>query len=633
MTPDYLFVMTDNGLLMAQAQYAVLFTSLETAQQIAGMPGMANDLVLTLADGADLDIVKAEIEAGLAESFPGMTIKVTERGDDPSIKMNYTMIDMTQSVYNVILALFWAGAALGAFNLTSRIVESQRRQIGIGIALGLPVRMLIFRPLLIGAQIALLGVSAGMGVALLFAHYDGIWIRGIMPLPTYGAVLQTDYLLWGAVIGFGLSFTACLYPVWRAVRVPPIDAIRAGHLVKASSGWASFALRLPLPGKSFGQMPVRNLLRSPRRTLFTILGVATAITTLVGLVGCLDLVRLTISTAADEMYQHHPDRMVVAFNRPYPLDLQQVQSVEQSPALSMAEPGLGGVGKLIHGGESFNVLFEGIPLGNPLWSPTILQGSIPDGDNGVLISRKAAQDLGVDVGDTIILEHPQRKGLLSYQIVQTKLVVTGIHAHLWRTAVYMDIKTAGDIMGIAGMASELYIVPADGMTEIDTKRDLFGQSQIGSIMSIRDVVHSTDTTLREVVRFLSAVEIAVIALAFLIAFNSTTINLSEREREIATMFAFGLPVRTIIRMAMIENFFLGLLGTLIGTLWGMLFLLWYFRYQMPLVMPEVLFPITVSPLTLGLALLIGVSVMTLTPLITVRRMARMNIPAALRVME
>ena len=47
LSPEYFFVMTEEGGFFAEANFAVLFTSLETAQHLAGRPGRVNDLVLT----------------------------------------------------------------------------------------------------------------------------------------------------------------------------------------------------------------------------------------------------------------------------------------------------------------------------------------------------------------------------------------------------------------------------------------------------------------------------------------------------------------------------------------------------------------------------------------------------------
>ena len=59
-------------------------------------------------------------------------------------------------------------------------------------------------------------------------------------------------------------------------------------------------------------------------------------------------------------------------------------------------------------------------------------------------------------------------------------------------------------------------------------------------------------------------------LAFLIAFNATSIATDERAREHATMFAFGLPRRSVVAMGMGENAVIGLLGTVVGVAMGFL---------------------------------------------------------------
>ncbi|MEN8240110.1 MAG: ABC transporter permease, partial [Actinomycetota bacterium] len=58
-TPEYFLVVTEGGGFFAQASFAAVFTSLETAGEIAGRPGSVNDMVLTLVEGADPDTFQA----------------------------------------------------------------------------------------------------------------------------------------------------------------------------------------------------------------------------------------------------------------------------------------------------------------------------------------------------------------------------------------------------------------------------------------------------------------------------------------------------------------------------------------------------------------------------------------------
>jgi putative ABC transport system permease protein len=122
-------------------------------------------------------------------------------------------------------------------------------------------------------------------------------------------------------------------------------------------------------------------------------------------------------------------------------------------------------------------------------------------------------------------------------------------------------------------------------------------------------------------------------MAFLIAFNSTSINVDERVREISTMFAFGLPVRTVTRMQMLENLVIGILGTLVGVAlgWEVLRAMLVARVEEQLAEFELI--VTLSTTTLVISMILGVLVVALTPLLSIRRMMRMNIPDTLRVME
>jgi hypothetical protein len=73
-----------------------VFAPLDTAQRIAGRPGAANDLVLTLAPGADRDVVRAELEAALAERFPDVGVELNGPRDDFAYRYLYDDIEGDQ---------------------------------------------------------------------------------------------------------------------------------------------------------------------------------------------------------------------------------------------------------------------------------------------------------------------------------------------------------------------------------------------------------------------------------------------------------------------------------------------------------------------------------------------------------
>jgi putative ABC transport system permease protein len=230
------------------------------------------------------------------------------------------------------------------------------------------------------------------------------------------------------------------------------------------------------------------------------------------------------------------------------------------------------------------------------------------------------------------LTHPVRTGPFAFRSVDTDIEVIGIHALPLRAMSYMDIHQAG-LMGLDGQTNVVWVNPAAGVSRGDVERALFNQAGIASIQPVSGMVDAFESLLSDFLGMIYIVGLVIMLLAFLITFNSTSISVDERAREIATMFAFGLPVRTVTRMSMLENLITGILGTLFGIGLGYLVLVWMMTERMATQMRTISFSITVSPTTLIMAVGIGVVVVALTPLLNMRKMLRMDIPSTLRVME
>ena len=230
LAPEYFIITGDQGNLLAEANYAVVFAPLADVQELSGHPGQANDLVVRLRPGVDRDLVEQELDAALRARFPDVGFEIQgPRGDD-SYRLLYDDIQGDQQFYNIFAFLILAGATFAAFNLTGRIVESQRREIGIGMAIGVPPRRLAVRPLLVAAQVAALGALFGVGVGVAVAAAMGGVLRDLFPLPVWRFPFQAGVFLRGAALGLALPFLAAAIPVWRAVRISPIDAIRTSYL-------------------------------------------------------------------------------------------------------------------------------------------------------------------------------------------------------------------------------------------------------------------------------------------------------------------------------------------------------------------------------------------------------------------
>jgi len=128
------------------------------------------------------------------------------------------------------------------------------------------------------------------------------------------------------------------------------------------------------------------------------------------------------------------------------------------------------------------------------------------------------------------------------------------------------------------------------------------------------------------------VAIAMI-MALLIAYNAAAINAEERTRETATMFASGIRPGIVIAENVIEALLIGALATILGVAAGYAILRWIMDVSMRSTMPDLGTLVSISPGTFGLAALAGIVSVTAAPLLTLRRLRRTDVPAALRVVE
>ena len=630
-SPEY-FLIVEEGSFFGQANLAVLFTSLETAQRLSGREGLVNDLVLTVEPGTDIDGVEAALLAETAARHPETGLDLMRTEDDASYLALTRDPEGDQAFYNVFALVLFAGAAFASLNFAARMVETQRREIGTSMALGANPLAIAVRPLLVGIQIAVLGVVFGVGIGLLIASLMQGVLEAFVPLPVFVTPFQTGIFAGVAAIGFVLPIVAVLWPVFRAVRVQPVDAIRTGHLAARGGGLAPAISRLPLPGSSLGRMPFRNLLRAPRRTVLTLFALTAVLAILVSLIGMTDSMLSTLVKGDEELLKGVPDRLVVRLDSIYAVDSPEVRGVVEGGALGIAEPGIALGGSVKGAGESLAVLLQFLDLEGGAWRPTVVEGDLSAAEPGIVLARKAAADLGVGAGDSVTLTLPVRTGPVSFSLSAISVPVIAVHPHPLRFNAYMDIRHAGQA-GLEGVANIVTGAPASGQTLNDAKRALFGSPGVATVLGIAETSQAAQDIFEEFTAIFVVIQMFVLGLALLIAFNTANINSDERARDHATMFAYGVPVRRVLGNLAVEGLVLGTIATLLGVVLGYGMLLWLIHDLIPASYPDLGVILSVRAPQMAVLLAAGIAVVAFAPVLTVRKLRRMDVPSTLRVLE
>ncbi len=630
--PEYFIVTTPGAGFAAQANFAVLLMPLASVQALSGREGRVNELVVRLRPGADAATTGRRLQEALSRAHPGVGASITPGSREEAFRLTYADAASDQRFIDVFAWLLLGGAALAAFNLISRVVESQRREIGIGMALGLPRATLAVRPVLFGLEVALLGVVLGVGVGLGVARMLGPVIDRLAPLPYLRTPFQPEVFARGAALGLVIPLLATLYPVWRGVRVPPVEAIRVGSRSASGSGLARLARRLPLPGGSLGRMPLRNVVRTPRRTAMSVLAIGAVITVVVALGGVFDSFGASLRQVREESLVTSPGRMTAVLQAPVPLGSPALAALARSPAIAHADPALTLPARLVSADAAFAVRLDLIDPAATVFRPRVREGRFPVGGPGIVLSWVAARDLGVGVGDRIEVTHPVRTGPGTFRTGTTPVVVAAVHPSPYRFAAYMDLSQAS-LMGLAGAANAVEIEPAEGVNPVAVQRALFGHA---GVVSVQPAAAGADAATRRLDEFLDILRFAqavVLAITVLIAFNTTTISAEERAREHATMFAFGVPARRVLGQAVVENAIIGALATAAGVVGGLLVLGWVTGTLSRDVFPELGVAVTISPASIATAILVGTVAVALAPLAGAARLRRLDIPSDLRVVE
>jgi putative ABC transport system permease protein len=308
-------------------------------------------------------------------------------------------------------------------------------------------------------------------------------------------------------------------------------------------------------------------------------------------------------------------------------EMAQITSV---PSVGEVQPVLRFGGTLSRdSGDSFEVVVDAIGFDDALWKPTFTrQAGISD---GLVISQEAAADLDVEPGGTVVLKHPARQGS-GLTIVETSMPVAGVHPSPFRFNVYLD-RSQLPALGLPNVSNLLYVVPAAESTPADVQRQLFGLTAVASAQPVAATSEVVKDSIDEFVSVFRVLEAFMMALAMLIAYNATSINGEERQREHATLFAFGVPPRRVLQLEIAEAVIIGAIGTVIGLLGGRAVLGWVTDELIGNTMPEMGMEVSLSSRTLIAALTLGIAAVAAAPLFTARRLRAMNIPGALRVVE
>jgi putative ABC transport system permease protein len=198
--------------------------TLPTAQQLMQEAGQLNDIDVVTRPGAGQAAVERAIDQALPPGVEVVTGKTVLSEQTSSIDQDLSFFSTALLIF-ALIALFVG--AFTIFNTFSILVGQRTRELALLRAVGATRRQLFRSVLGEAAIVGLLASGIGVGLGVLTALGIEELLRGFgITLPAGPLVFQARTVIVSLAVGVGVTVISALGPARRAVRVPPVAALR-----------------------------------------------------------------------------------------------------------------------------------------------------------------------------------------------------------------------------------------------------------------------------------------------------------------------------------------------------------------------------------------------------------------------
>ncbi|HEY74645.1 MAG TPA: ABC transporter permease [Thermoflexia bacterium] len=505
---------------------------LEEAQSLLLQPNRVSLLYIRLRAPSD----EPRFHARLERHFPDLTISTTTEFADQ------------QQVVKILegFALSIAGLAvvIGGVGMTNTLFMSvfeRTREIGLLRAVGWK-RSQVLR-LILGESLLLSGLGGLMGVLLGIAAI--FFLRGSLGfLGALGAGFSSQIFLRALLTAGALGVVGGAYPAWWASRLVPLEALRY-------EGGGRVRIPQFLPG-----LAARNVWRRRTRTALTVLGVSIGIAAIVALGG---ITQGMAESLTEVLTGSQAELMAIEADVS---DTSYSAIDERIGARIAALPDVEAVSGVVFTAVSTEetpmlLIFGYHPQEFAIRRLRIVEGEPLRARRQVLLGRRAAENLGLQVGDTL-------------RILDSRFRVVGIYetgVGYEESGVVVSLREA---QALAGKPHQVtwYLVKLRDPEQAESVRDELNERfpEIAVSLTSEFIENMPDMqTNREMVGQISFLATFVGGLGML---NTMLMSVLERTREIGVLRALGWRRRQVLGMILRESLALGALGGVCGILMG-----------------------------------------------------------------
>ena len=472
--------------------------------------------------------------------------------------------DRMANLASVLPIIFFLVAALVCLTTMTRMVEEQRVQIGALKALGYS-RLSISRkyigygllPSLVGGVLGLV-IGYILFPKMIFTAYQIMYQMPDIELHAY-----TDISLFSVLAAVACTTVATLWACLATLRETPASLMRPRTPKAGKRVFLEYIKPLWRRMSFIHKVTARNLFRYQKRFWMTVIGIGGCTALIIAGFGMRSSLLFTMSRQYDELF-HYSAQVTLADNAlpeeraavedflagdsrvvnyiPCAASSATVVTPSYSTTAYVEVMASDEIGKVVD-------LFD-YKSGDP----------ITMGDEGVYIDQKLSELLKVSVGDTFFLDGD----------VRGDVTVAGIYEHYTGHFIYMTPGYYENALHADGEPNAYLL----NFTSDDTDtcnaifEKLLDMSGVATTSRMRDTQDTYMHSMERVDFVVVIIILAAAALAMVVLFNLSNINITERQRELATIKLLGFYDGEVSAYVYRENIVLTLFGILLGCFMG-----------------------------------------------------------------
>ena len=465
---------------------------------------------------------------------------------------------------SVFPVIFFLVAALVCLTTMTRMVEEQRVQIGSLKAMGYSSlaisRKYIFYGLLPSLTGGLMGLVIGyiLFPKMIFMAYQIMYQVPDIELRAYPGISAFSVLA-----AVACTTLATLWACLATLRETPASLMRP-RTPKAGKRVFLEYIRPLWKRMSFThKVTARNLFRYQKRFWMTVIGIGGCTALIIAGFGMRSSLLFTMSRQYDELF-HYSAQVTLADNA-LPEERAAVEDfLEHDSRVVNYIPCAASSATVVTPSYSTTAYVEVMAsdeIGKVVDLFDYKSGDpITMGDEGVYIDQKLSELLKVSVGDTFFLDGD----------VRGDVTVAGIYEHYTGHFIYMTPGYYENALHADGEPNAYLL----NFTSDDTDtcnaifEKLLDMSGVATTSRMRDTQDTYMHSMERVDFVVVIIILAAAALAMVVLFNLSNINITERQRELATIKLLGFYDREVSAYVYRENIVLTVFGILIGCFMG-----------------------------------------------------------------